>query len=551
MPLTTVLPARATAPHPATHPAAALRWTNRFARLPGVFHTRLSPTPLPDPYWVGRNLALAQDLGFEPGWLQTDEALQALSGNALLAGSEPLASVYSGHQFGVWAGQLGDGRAILLGEIETPAGPQELQLKGAGPTPYSRRADGRAVLRSSIREFLCSEAMHGLGIPTTRALCVSGSPAPVRREEIETAAVVTRVAPSFVRFGHFEHFSNNGLHGELRTLADHVIDGHYPECRHTTRFDGNPYAALLEAVSERTARMVAQWQAVGFCHGVMNTDNMSILGLTIDYGPFQFMDAYNPGHICNHSDTQGRYAFGRQPNIAYWNLFCLGQALLPLISPDGDQARALAALESYKTVFPAEFEARMAAKLGLVGAPAPGDRALIDATLQLLARNQVDYTIFWRRLSRHVAAQPTHSAQAAQAPHAAQAAQAPQAAQAAQPSEAIPLAGSADPAAATQALRDLFIDRAAFDAWLLQYSERLAPVDTALAAQNMLKTNPKFVLRNHLGEEAIRAAKDKDFSQVAALLALLARPFDEHPGNEARAGFPPDWAAGIEISCSS
>jgi uncharacterized protein YdiU (UPF0061 family) len=499
----------------------------------------LSPTPLADPYWVGRNPALAQALGLAPDWLEADDALQALTGNAVLPGSEPLASVYSGHQFGVWAGQLGDGRAILLGEVETPAGPQEVQLKGAGPTPYSRRADGRAVLRSSIREFLCSEAMHGLGIPTTRALCVSGSDARVRREEIETAAVVTRVAPSFVRFGHFEHFSNNGLHDALRTLADHVIDGHYPECRNTTRFDANPYAALLEAVSERTARMVAQWQAVGFCHGVMNTDNMSILGLTIDYGPFQFMDAYNPGHICNHSDTQGRYAFGRQPNIAYWNLFCLGQALLPLISPDGDQARALAALESYKTVFPAEFEARMATKLGLVDAPAPSDRALIDATLQLLARNQVDYTIFWRRLSLHVAGQAPHSASAAQPTQSAQAAQ------------ATPLAGSSDPAAATQALRDLFIDRAAFDAWLLQYSERLAPVDTALAAQNMLKTNPKFVLRNHLGEEAIRAAKDKDFSQVAALLALLARPFDEHPGNEARAGFPPDWAAGIEISCSS
>jgi uncharacterized protein YdiU (UPF0061 family) len=524
MPDTSAPPTHPPAPQPATHPATTLRWPNRFARLPSVFHTRLSPTPLPDPYWVGRNPALAQALGLAPGWLETDEALQALTGNAVLPGSEPLASVYSGHQFGVWAGQLGDGRAILLGEIDTADGPREVQLKGAGPTPYSRRADGRAVLRSSIREFLCSEAMHGLGIPTTRALCVSGSDARVRREEIETAAVVTRVAPSFVRFGHFEHFSSNGLHDALRTLADHVIDGHYPECRHTTRFDGNPYAALLEAVSERTARMVAQWQAVGFCHGVMNTDNMSILGLTIDYGPFQFMDAYDPGHICNHSDTQGRYAFGRQPNIAYWNLFCLGQALLPLISPDGDQARALAALESYKTVFPAEFEARMAAKLGLVDAPAPGDRALIESTLQLLARNQVDYTIFWRRLSLHVAAQPAHSAQAAQATHSAQAA---------------------------QALRDLFIDRAAFEAWLLQYSERMSHTPQGLATDLMLKTNPKYVLRNHLGELAIRAARQMDFSHVQTLLTVLESPFDEHPQFDALAGFPPEWAGSIAISCSS
>ena len=211
--------------------------------------------------------------------------------------------------------------------------------------------DGRAVLRSSIREYLGSEAMHGLGIPTTRALMVTGSHAPVRREEIETAAVVTRVAPSFIRFGHFEHFSARDQHRQLRKLADYVIDGFYPNAARTQTFAGNAYAAFLEQVSERTAAMVAQWQAVGFCHGVMNTDNMSILGLTIDYGPFQFLDAFDPGHICNHSDEQGRYAYNKQPNVAYWNLFCLGQALLPLI---GDQELALAALESYKTVFPRE-----------------------------------------------------------------------------------------------------------------------------------------------------------------------------------------------------
>jgi uncharacterized protein YdiU (UPF0061 family) len=369
--------------------------------------------------------------------------------------------------------------------------------------------DGRAVLRSSIREFLCSEAMHGLGIPTSRALCVTGSDAPVRREEIETAAVVTRVAPSFIRFGHFEHFAANELYGPLKTLADYVIDRYYPACRTTEKFAGNAYAALLEAVSERTAAMVAQWQAVGFCHGVMNTDNMSVLGLTIDYGPFQFLDAFDPGHICNHSDTQGRYAYNKQPNIAYWNLFCLGQALLPLIA---EQDLALAALESYKAVFPRELEARMRAKLGLALDPADrqaDDRELIESILKLLAKDKTDYTIFWRRLGAHV--------------------------------------GGADAAG----VRDLFLDRPGFDAWLDRYNARLGAQNRPRTAASMARTNPKFVLRNHLGEEAIRKAKLKDFSGVSTLLALLQAPFDEHPGFESYADFPPAWASTIEISCSS
>ncbi|MFZ2390068.1 MAG: YdiU family protein, partial [Polaromonas sp.] len=347
-----------TAPAEPSPAASTLNWTNTFAQLGPDFYTELQPRPLPSPYWVGRNRALARELGLEDQWLESAGALAAWTGNERLPGSRPLASVYSGHQFGGWAGQLGDGRAILLGEIETPRGVQEVQLKGAGSTPYSRMGDGRAVLRSSIREFLCSEAMHGLGIPSTRALCVTGSDAEVRREEIETAAVVTRTAPSFIRFGHFEHFSYSNRHLQLKTLADYVIDQFYPACREASR----PYAALLQAVSERTAHLMAAWQATGFCHGVMNTDNMSILGLTIDYGPFQFLDAFDPGHICNHSDNQGRYAYNKQPNIAYWNLFCLGQALLPLIE---NQEDALAALESYKTIFPEALQARMRAKLGL------------------------------------------------------------------------------------------------------------------------------------------------------------------------------------------
>jgi len=484
-----------------TADGGTLPWRNSFAELGESFFTRLQAQALPDPYWVGRNRAVARELGLQAEWLESQAALEAFTGNRLLPGSDPLASVYSGHQFGVWAGQLGDGRALLLGEIATPGGPQEIQLKGAGRTPYSRMGDGRAVLRSSIREFLCSEAMHGLGIPTTRALCVTGSDAPVRREEIETAAVVTRTAPSFIRFGHFEHFSYSGQHTELKALADYVIDRFYPDCREAPQ----PYAALLEAVSERTARLMAAWQAVGFCHGVMNTDNMSILGLTIDYGPFQFLDAFDPNHICNHSDTQGRYAYNRQPNMAYWNLFCLGQALLPLI---GEQDLALAALEPYKTQFPEAMYARMRTKLGLADEQ-PEDKALVDDGFKLLAANKVDYSIFWRRLNGFTA----------QSGH--------------------------------EPVRDLFFDRESFNAWAQDYSRRLSGVDPQQRAALMQKNNPKFVLRNHLGEEAIRAAKLKDFSGVDTLLALLQSPYEEHPGHDSFAGFPPDWASSIEISCSS
>ena len=482
-------------------PMVRLPWRNSFSRLGDRFYTRLQAQPLPDPYWVGRNHGMARELGLEQQWFDSSEALQAFTGNTVLPGSDGLASVYSGHQFGQWAGQLGDGRALLLGEIDTPASAQELQLKGAGRTPYSRMGDGRAVLRSSIREYLCSEAMHALGIPTTRALCVTGSDAKVRREEIETAAVVTRAAPSFIRFGHFEHFSYTDQHEQLKLLADYVIDRFYPACREQTQ----PYAALLQAVSERTARLMAAWQAVGFCHGVMNTDNMSILGLTIDYGPFQFLDAFDPAHICNHSDTQGRYAYNKQPNIGYWNLFCLGQALLPLI---GDQEQALAALESYKTMFPQTLHDRMQAKLGLPD-DQEGDKALVDNTFRLLASNQVDYTIFWRRLCAFT------------------------------------------PQSGHEAVRELFFDRESFNTWALQYSERIAHVDIGLRADLMLKSNPKFVLRNHLGEQAIRAAKQKDFSALEELFKVLRTPFDEHPGSDSLAGFPPDWASSIEISCSS
>lgn len=489
--------------------APAWRSSGGLASLGPRFGTALPPQPVTAPHWVARSEALADELGLSR-WLDTPAALEVLAGSSVADGSRPFASVYSGHQFGVWAGQLGDGRALLLGEVDTPAGAMELQLKGSGLTPYSRMGDGRAVLRSSIREFLCSEAMHHLGIPTTRALAVVGSPLPVRRESVETAAIVTRVAPSFVRFGHFEHFAHHDQHAALKVLADFVIDAHYPACRDA----GNPYAALLEAVARRTATLLADWQAVGFCHGVMNTDNMSILGLTIDYGPFGFLDGFDPGHVCNHSDHQGRYAYARQPNVAMWNLHALAQAMLPLIAlgnevTDATGELALEALEPYRTLFPAALEARMRAKLGLATAR-DDDRALIDDWLKLLASERTDFTIAWRRLGAWTPADPS-------------------------------------------AVRDLFVDRSAFDAWAARYERRLAAEGSIDAdrRQRMDRVNPKFVLRNHLCENAIRAAQAGDFAETRRLLKVLERPCDEQVEASAYADFPPDWAQQLEVSCSS
>ncbi len=486
------------------HAARPAQWPNRFRDLGDAFFTSLPAESLPEPHWVATSADCAALLGLPADWADA-RALQVFSGNELWPGMHTLASVYSGHQFGVWAGQLGDGRALWLGEMDTPAGPMEMQLKGAGKTPYSRMGDGRAVLRSSIREFLCSEAMHGLGVPTTRALCVTGSALPVRRETVETAAVLTRVAPSFVRFGHFEHFSHHGHHAALRQLADFVIAHHYPACRDAAQ----PYAALLEQVSLRTAALMADWQAVGFCHGVMNTDNMSILGLTIDYGPFGFLDQFDPGHVCNHSDSQGRYAWARQPNVGFWNLHALAQALLPLIE---DSDLALATLEVYKTAFADALLARWRAKLGLQTAEAD-DRALADDLLRRMAADHCDFTITFRRLAGFVAGAPN------------------------------------------AAVRDLFMDREAFDAWGLRYAERLRrePGTDAARSLRMNRVNPLFVLRNHLAEGAIREAQAGRFDEVQRLLTVLAHPFDDHDADarERYAGFPPDWAHSIEVSCSS
>jgi len=487
----------------------ALQIANSFASLPPAHYTALMPTPLPAPYLVCGSGAVASMIGLDAGEMQSAPFIETFTGNRALPGSRPLAAVYSGHQFGVWAGRLGDGRAILLGDVPSPAQAfphrLELQLKGAGPTPYSRMGDGRAVLRSSIREFLCSEAMAALGVPTTRALCVTGSDQRVMREQPETAAVATRVAPSFVRFGSFEHWYYNDRPDELKTLADYVLDNFYPQLKEAD----HPYQALLTEVTLRTAQLIAQWQAVGFMHGVMNTDNMSILGLTLDYGPFGFMEAFDARHICNHTDQQGRYAYGNQPRIGEWNCYALGQALLPLI---GEVADVQAALAIYKPAFAENFLALMRAKLGLRTAQRE-DGALMDAMFAMLQENHVDFTLFFRWLGQL----------------------------------------QLDDASADEPLRDLFINRDAFDRWAVQYRARLRQEDSIDASRRlaMHAVNPKYVLRNYLAQIAIEKAQNKDFSEVARLLRVLEKPFDEQPENEHYAALPPDWADDLEVSCSS
>ena len=471
------------------------------------------PTPLPAPYLVAGSASAAALIGLVPDLLANDDVIAILAGNRTVANAMPLATVYSGHQFGVWAGQLGDGRAIMLGDIAGADGDIELQLKGAGATPYSRGGDGRAVLRSSIREFLCSEAMAALGIPTSRALAIVGSDQGVLRETLESAAVVSRMAASFVRFGSFEHWYYNDKMAELKILADYVIARNYPQLAQQE----NPYQALLAEVTRRTAHTIAHWQAVGFMHGVMNTDNMSILGLTLDYGPFGFMEAFDPEHICNHTDQQGRYAYAMQPQIGHWNCHALAQALLPLI---GTAEAAQQALDTYPAQFAAKMDQLLHGKLGL-NTQQDGDAALFDSMFVMMKENHVDFTLFFRSLGDlqlHRADLPEQDL----------------------------LAGDA-------ALRDLFIERPAFDAWAVQYRNRLRAENSIDATRRlaMHAVNPKYVLRNYLAQVAIEKAQHKDFSGVTQLLAVLQHPFDEQPGFEHYAALPPDWAGSLAVSCSS
>ncbi|MEO8204446.1 MAG: protein adenylyltransferase SelO [Betaproteobacteria bacterium] len=482
------------------------QFDNTYSRLPPQFHTRLEPTPLPDPYLVAFNPSAGALIGLDPAYARDPEFTAIFAGNKVPAGAAPLAAVYAGHQFGTFVPQLGDGRAILLGEALGPDRRRwDLQLKGAGRTPYSRMGDGRAVLRSTIREYLCSEAMHGLGIPTTRALAITGSDAPVVRETMETSAVLTRMAPSHVRFGSFEVFYHRKQYDQVRILADYILEQHLPELLTAEK----PYVALLAEVIHRTAELVARWQAVGFCHGVMNTDNMSILGLTIDYGPFGFLDGFDWNHVCNHSDDSGRYAYNRQPQVAHWNLYCLGQALLPLM----EMEEAEAALDRFEPAFATAYLTLTRAKLGLRTAE-DGDAGLVEDLLGLMQSSRSDYTILFRSLSLFDSASD----------------------------------------AANEKSRNQFVEREAFDAWALRYRARLAREGSVDAERRdrMDLANPAYVLRNWMAEEAIAKARDqKDYAPIEQLRSLLADPFTEQAGMERYAAYPPEWAGGIAVSCSS
>jgi len=483
----------------------------RFAALGEPYSLPIPARPLPAPALLHVNTALADELGIDPETRTSPAFAELMAGNAAWPGYEARASVYAGHQFGQFVPQLGDGRALLIAEIDDRAGqPRELQLKGAGPTPYSRHADGRAVLRSSIREYLCSEAMHALGIPTTRALALAGSAQPVRRETLETAAVVCRVAPSFLRFGHFEFWYYRGEAEHLKPLADHLIDRHFPE------FAGAPdrHARWLGEVVRRTGVLMAQWQAVGFCHGVMNTDNFSALGLTLDYGPFGFLDAFDSQHICNHTDQGGRYAWDRQPVIGHWNITKLLQACLPLLADEPKAAieRAQPIADAYPDAYGQAMLKRWTAKLGLREVR-DGDELLVNRWLSLLQKSGADFTRSWRHLARVRAGDD----------------------------------------GLAHGLRDEILDLAALDAWIPDYRARLRSEggDDAERAARMNAINPKYVLRNHLAQQAIARAEAGDAAEIARLFALLQRPFDEQSEHEAYAAEPPPEARHIEVSCSS
>ena len=492
----------------------------RFKEQEDSHFSPVMASRLLDPIVVSSNKLLAKELGIDPDNLDSPEMLEVMSGNFMTANIKPIALVYSGHQFGVWAGQLGDGRAMTLGELPVASELShselshselshselshselwDIQLKGAGPTPYSRFADGRAVLRSSIREYLCSEAMHGLGIATTRALSLVDSKTAVYREEVESGATVCRVARSHIRFGSFEHFHYRNQPESVRALADYVVQRHFPQWTD----DEDRYLKLFKNTVFKTAKMIAQWQSVGFNHGVMNTDNMSILGDTLDFGPFGFLDNYNPDFICNHSDTNGRYSFKNQPSIGLWNLNALATSLTSLLSSD----ELIEVLKQYEPEFLNQFRAIMASKLGLEKYQA-GDELISNELLDLMQVNNVDYTILFRSLC--------------------------------------------DFTADNQAVRDQFIDREGFDQWALKYLARLDQQDLSDAQRRdiMRAVNPKYVLRNYMAQAAIEKAQNGDYSEVNLLLQVLQSPCEEHPEAQMYAGLPPDWAEKLSVSCSS
>lgn len=465
-----------------------LRFDNRYARLPAHFYARAPLHPAPAPRWLAVNVDLGASLGLTEEELRAPEMLLALAGNRVLEGAEPIALAYAGHQFGGFVPRLGDGRALLLGEALDAQGRRwDVQLKGSGPTPFSRGGDGRAALGPVLREFLVSEAMHALGVPTTRALAAVRTGDDVVRDEVLPGAVLTRVAASHLRVGTFQYFAARGAKDALATLTSLALARHYPDRAN----EPNAALALLDAVSEAQASLIAQWTSVGFIHGVMNTDNFTISGETLDYGPCAFLDAYHPQRKFSSIDHGGRYAFAQQPRIAQWNLARLAEALIPLV--DADEARAVALLEERIATFGGTFEAawsaRLRAKLGLREAR-EGDAALGQRLLDLMAAHRVDFTLAFRRLC--------------------------------------------DLADGLDLFSSLFADSAAITAWCDDWRARVAAEGRAPAevAAQMRRANPAFIPRNHRVEEMIAAAVEGDLAPFERLRTVLARPYEDQPAHE-------------------
>lgn len=506
---------------------------NTRRQVEGAFFSRVAPTAVRAPKLVAASAECAALIGLDPEELETEDFARVFGGNALVPGMDPYAMTYGGHQFGHWAGQLGDGRAINLGEVQGPDARYTLQLKGAGPTPYSRSADGLAVLRSSVREFLCSEAMHHLGVPTTRALSLVNTGEQVLRDMFydgnqkhEPGAVVCRVSRSFIRFGSFELPASRGDVALVRQLADHVIRHHYPELDAPPEGDSiteETYIAWLTELRDRTARMVAHWTRVGFVHGVMNTDNMSILGETIDYGPYGWLEDYDPDWTPNTTDAQGkRYRFGHQAAIAHWNLTRLASAIVPLI---GDTEPLQELVNGYPEVYGDAWGQMLANKLGFESFEPDIDGPLAAELFEVLGSVETDMTIFFRNLSEVTAAMDD------------------------------PVALVEDAYYRPDQVKDEA--RGALSKWIGNYlarAEQLGVSDEARRAR-MNAANPKYVLRNYLAQLAIDRAEKGDHEGVTELLDVLRRPYDDQPGREAFAEKRPEWARhrpGCSmLSCSS
>ncbi len=470
----------------------SLKFSNPFADLPEDFFHKQNWTPFDNPKLIHFNKELAELLGL-PKDLDPGDLVPYINGNKTFKHSVPLSMAYAGHQFGSWVPQLGDGRGILLGQLQTQDGLMDLHIKGAGKTPYSRFGDGRAVLRSTIREYLCGEAMHHLGIPSSRSLIMIGSDEPVFRETTEFGAMMVRVAKTHIRFGHFEYLMHNKKTEFIPILLNHVIENYFPELKESK--DG--YTDLFEKIVSSTARLIAKWQAFGFAHGVMNTDNMSILGETFDFGPFGFLDEYNPGFICNHSDHGGRYAFNNQPSIGLWNCHALAAALKDHIEIE----RTKEIINAYEQTFYDELILIFRKKLGLVESETE-DLKLIEELLSWMHKNKKDYTNTFRTLSKE-----NHG---------------------------------------------LFKDEEG-KSWLEKYQKRLnrEKINTTKRKKIMNQNNPKFILRNYLAQKAIEEAEKGNYVELKKLIEILKKPFDENRDYENYANEPPEWGRKLEISCSS